>query len=226
MKPKAIVFDLDNVLSITERKHSQAKIRVLENWIGEPTSLNVHEVTEKYAGISSEVFYKEKFEEHGLEFTEQDCSEAASQKREMVQKLILEEGIEEVPGAIELVKNLRDAGYPLSIASSSPMNHIENVVKALELEEYFKQYTSAKEVGVGKPDPAVYELAAERLQLNPEYCLAIEDSPNGIKSAVRAGMVCIGFGNHSEDSPAHYVTNSLETVSVDKIESVYNEARN
>lgn len=221
---KAVVFDLDGVISITEQKHSEAKIRVLEEWLGKKVDMGIEEVTKRYAGISSEVFYEEMFSEHNFEYTDEDCVEAAEDKREKVQQLIVQEGIEDVPDALDLIEELDSSDYRLCIASSSPLNHIENVVEALEIEDYFEHFTSAKEAGVGKPDPAVYELAAERLELDPNTCLAIEDSPNGIESCTRAGMFCIGYGDHDKESPAHYVTDSLEEVSVDTIEEVYLQA--
>jgi HAD superfamily hydrolase (TIGR01509 family) len=224
---KAIVWDLDGVLSITERKHSEAKIETLRRWVDAPVDLQIEEVTQKYAGISSEKFFEEMFEEYGREYNSSDCEQAAEEKREMVQQLIKQDGIDPVPGAQNVVVELHNAGYRQCVASSSPMNHIENVVNALELADYFEHFTSAKEVGVGKPDPAVYQLAAERLGIPTQNCLAIEDSPNGIKSATRAGMICIGYGsNEVDDADAHYITDSLETLNPETILSIYNKNYN
>ncbi len=101
-----------------------------------------------------------------------------------------------LPGFLDLLSQLQEAGVFLALASSSPMGWIEMVLDRFSLREAFSVVVSADELnGEGKPSPAIYLLTAQRLVVAPERCAVIEDSRNGVLSAKRAGMYCIGFQN-------------------------------
>jgi sugar-phosphatase len=91
----------------------------------------------------------------------------------------------------EAFETIRLAGLPMAIASSSSEDLIRAVVERLELSEYISAICSADLEAEGKPHPAVYLTAAGALGVEPERCLALEDSPNGVLSAKAAGMYCI-----------------------------------
>jgi HAD superfamily hydrolase (TIGR01509 family) len=117
-------------------------------------------------------------------------------------------------GAGEAIDYLRGLGLRLALASSSPMRLIRAVLSMGELEDRFDVVLTAEEEARGKPDPAVYLRAAERLGVPPERCLAIEDSLAGIRSAKAAGMVCIAVPELSAEEAtgagADLVLGSLE----------------
>ena len=94
------------------------------------------------------------------------------------------------PGALELIQ-WAQANFPTAVASGSPRRLIDAVTGAPELEGMFKLTLAADEVGKGKPDPAVYLETAKMLGIEPEHCVVLEDSGNGILSGVRAGMYTI-----------------------------------
>ena len=86
----------------------------------------------------------------------------------------------------------RDAGVPVGLVSSSPPTWMEYVLDRFDLE--FDLVLSNDEVdGPGKPAPAIYEAAADRLGVDPADCVAIEDSRNGTLAAERAGTTVIGY---------------------------------
>jgi mannitol-1-/sugar-/sorbitol-6-/2-deoxyglucose-6-phosphatase len=95
------------------------------------------------------------------------------------------------PGVDEVLTLARSAGLRLALASSSPYRVIHAVLDALGLHSAFEVIHSAEEESRGKPDPAVYLTTARKLGIEPERCIAIEDSPNGLLSAKAAGMKCI-----------------------------------
>lgn len=97
------------------------------------------------------------------------------------------------PGVPELIALLREKKIPMGIASSSERPWIERTLKRLDIEGIFDPIVTAADVGVGKPDPAVYLEAARRMGYEPADCCAIEDSFNGLSAAKAAGMVCIGL---------------------------------
>lgn len=98
-----------------------------------------------------------------------------------------------IPEAVSAARELHRHGVPLAIASSSAATFIEAVVDVLDLDVVFPVRVSAVGLPLGKPDPSVYHLALAALAVPPELSLAVEDSPVGVLSAVRAGMRCLWF---------------------------------
>ena len=119
-------------------------------------------------------------------------------------------------GAVDAIDHFRRLGLRLALASSSPMRLIRAVLDMGGLEDRFDVVLTAEEEVLGKPDPAVYLRAAERLGIPPERCLAIEDSLAGIRAAKAAGMVCIAVPELSpeeaREAGADLVLSSLEQV--------------
>jgi HAD superfamily hydrolase (TIGR01509 family) len=95
-----------------------------------------------------------------------------------------------LPGALELVAALRRVRIPLAVASSSILPWVEACLAKLGLLESFDAIVTGSDVVEGKPDPAIYLLAAQRLRVDPSRCLAFEDAPAGILSAKAAGITC------------------------------------
>lgn len=100
-----------------------------------------------------------------------------------------------ITGAVEAVRRM-GRRFPLGLASSSNREVIDVVMSASGLGEEFSATVSSEEVGVGKPAPDVYLEAARRLGVEPPACVAVEDSGNGIRSAVAAGMRVVAIPNH------------------------------
>ncbi len=94
-------------------------------------------------------------------------------------------------GAVEAVGFLRGLGLPLAVASSSPRVLIEVVLGRLGIADAFAVVCSAEGEPFGKPHPSVYLTTAAALGVDPRSCVAIEDSGNGIRAAVAAGMYTI-----------------------------------
>lgn len=95
------------------------------------------------------------------------------------------------PGVIELLDAAARRGLPVAIASSAPNAWIDRHLAERHLDDRFSTRSCAGDGVPGKPDPAVYNRAATMLNVDPARCLALEDSPNGVAAAKRAGMRCI-----------------------------------
>lgn len=115
-----------------------------------------------------------------------------------VQQEIVREMVEHVrsdgsplPGAVEAVTLAHDSRLRVAIASSSARPLIDAVVERLGVASMVDATCTADDEERGKPDPAVYLTAAKRLGLEPRECIAVEDSPFGVVSSKRAGMVCV-----------------------------------
>lgn len=92
------------------------------------------------------------------------------------------------PGAAELLAQLQAAGIPCAVASSSRTDEIAHRLARVGVLPHFAAVAGGNEVLRGKPDPALYALAAARLGVDPARCLAFEDSHNGACAALAAGM--------------------------------------
>ena len=91
-------------------------------------------------------------------------------------------------GALPLLEALHAAGIPCAVASSSSVDEIRHRLGHVDVLKYFRSIAGGDEVTHGKPDPALYLLAAARLGVAPEDCIAFEDSENGARAAQAAGV--------------------------------------
>jgi HAD superfamily hydrolase (TIGR01509 family) len=98
------------------------------------------------------------------------------------------------PGASQLVAAVA-CRVPIALASSAPRRMIDAVLDATGLAPQFTAAVSSEEVTRGKPSPDVYLEAARRIGRDPRRCLGVEDSSNGIKAAVAAGLAVIALPN-------------------------------
>lgn len=119
------------------------------------------------------------------------------------------------PGAAVLLQSLRTAGVPCAVASSSRRDEIAHRLGRVGVLHHFQALAGGDEVERGKPDPALYRLAAARLGVDPSGCLAFEDSENGARAAQAAGVavVIVPDLKHPADDIAarcHGVIASLE----------------
>jgi sugar-phosphatase len=97
----------------------------------------------------------------------------------------------EVPGAVDAVARMTDAGFTLAVCSSSPSRLIEASLEGLGLADRFEVVHSAELEPAGKPHPACYLSTVELLGVSPNQCVAVEDSVNGAISAAAAGISVI-----------------------------------
>ena len=113
----------------------------------------------------------------------------------------------------------------MALASSAPVENIQLVVPGVGIECYFQAIVSGREVAEGKPSPQVFLLAAQKLGIEPENCIVIEDSVAGITAAKRAGMRCLAVTNTHPRvalTEADLIVDNLETVKVNDLEALLN----
>ena len=124
-------------------------------------------------------------------------------------------------GALEAIDVAHGAGLRVAIASSSSRALIDAVVERLGIAQRVELLLSADDEKHGKPAPDVYLSAARRLEVAPDQCLAVEDSPVGVQSAKAAGMACVGLTTHGIDagelSAADVVIGSLHDLTPELI---------
>jgi len=115
------------------------------------------------------------------------------------------------PGALELVARLRGR-LPLALASNSPRLLVDAALATAGLTDVFDVVVTSDDVARSKPAPDIYFLVCERLGLEPEHVLALEDSAAGVASAKAAGLACIAVPQFAETdvAAADRVIDSLE----------------
>jgi HAD superfamily hydrolase (TIGR01509 family) len=100
-----------------------------------------------------------------------------------------------LPGVAELIIKAKEHKLILGIVSSSDQKWVHSHLERLGLMEYFDHTSCAEEVEIAKPDPALYNLGLKKSGLSKENVLVLEDSPNGVLAAKRAGLFCIAVPN-------------------------------
>ena len=125
-----------------------------------------------------------------------------------------------LPGSMELMKGLHEAGFAQALASSTPPENIELIGEVLGLNRYLTALVSGETVPRGKPAPDIFLKAAQVLGFDPSASLVIEDAVAGVEAAHAAGMRCIAVAG-TRDLPglraAELMVKSLTEVTVDTI---------
>jgi len=184
--PAAVVFDLDGVIIDSEQVWNEAR----EQLVHERGGTWHEQATADMMGMSSKEWSQYMHDRLGVPM------EPAAINDQVVRRVmsIYEHGLPLLPHAVETVRELA-ARWPLGLASSSNRPIIDLVLQRSGLAPCFAVVVSSEEVERGKPAPDVYLAVARRLGVDPRDCVAIEDSTNGIKSAVGAGMRTVAVPN-------------------------------
>jgi HAD superfamily hydrolase (TIGR01509 family) len=176
---RAVIFDMDGVLTDSEPAFYAA--------INDVLARNGHHVgMEQYAeliGSATPHTWSRLIEWFSLPVS----LDAIIEEYEPPLQKRLREPRPALPGARELVEKLRARGVPIALCTASYMRWVEPILEGAGLTGMFDVMSTADMVEHTKPDPAPYVLAAELLGLRPEECVAIEDSANGLASALGAG---------------------------------------
>jgi len=208
---KAIIFDMDGVISDTQRLHASIEISLLKK---HGIDISPEELTTNYAGISDKEFFTKIFEVCGVTT---DVKDVIKEKWDKMMPLAVN-NILPIPGAIKIINDLKEAGFKLGVASSAPIKFIELVLKELGLKDKFQAVTSVEDVEYSKPNPEIFLLTAKKLNVNPKDCVVIEDAESGMIAAKKAGMKCIGLVNKNDEKyHADLLITSLENLTVEEI---------
>lgn len=207
---KAVIFDLDGTLIDTEKIYREVWPRTLK-------TMGLEMKDEQYLAMRSlgRPFAPMKMREwFGKDF---DYDNARVIRKGFFNEYIAAHGIDRKKGAIELLTYLHDKNIITAIATATDIERATGYLEMTGLNGYFEQLISATMVNEGKPSPDIYLHACSRLGLKPSECIAVEDAPNGITSAYKAGCNVIMVPDQSgpEDIPDYMLTACVE--SLDKI---------
>ena len=180
---KAVFFDLDGVLIDTEPRYSRFWREAAEECGFAMTYEESLALRSLDAGLARERFLKQYGSDVYVLLRE-------TRKRRM-EEYRKDHPVMEKKGARAILEHLKESGIPYYIVTASSLSRAERHMRDAHLPWDASRLISTKSVGRGKPYPDVYLEAVRTAKLKPEEVLAVEDSPNGIKSAHAAGCLAV-----------------------------------
>lgn len=187
-KPKAILFDLDGVITDTSEYHYQAWKRLADDE-GIPFTHEENDAHLRGVGRRDSLMYLIR----GRQYTEEQIQEMMDRKNRYYVELIHHMGPKDVvEGGKALLEEIRQAGIKTAIASASKNSH--TVLELLELMPYFDGIADGYSVVNGKPAPDIFVYAAGLVHVPVVECLGIEDADAGVEAIKNAGMQAVGIG--------------------------------
>ena len=177
----AVIFDMDGVLIDTEKHYNAA-------WCQAATEAGFP-FTREHALLlrSCEAEEGEKLMQ-GIFGPSFDYYAIRERRRELVRERLAQYGLEKKPGVEETLRFLRAKGIKTAVATATALDITKSHLTTIGVCDLFDSIVSAKNVAHGKPEPDVYLYACEQIGERPQDCMAVEDSPNGIMAAYRAGL--------------------------------------
>ena len=173
-----------------------------------------------FIGAGMQLMWKKLCSKHNLPFT---VEQLVKINNDLIYKTFNNsDSLRATEGFNSFLTSIKEKGMKTAVASSTSKKIINVILFRLEIVHEFDVIISSEEVLHGKPQPDIFLKAASKLDLDPANCVVIEDSTNGVKAAMKAGMRCIGFSNinsGSQDlSSANIVVNSFADINLDKLD--------
>ncbi|UCG49996.1 MAG: HAD family phosphatase [Phycisphaerales bacterium] len=214
-----LIFDVDGVIADTEEANSKASIRVFADLFA--VEGVVRKDFEAGLGRGAEEYVKAAARVHGLELTDEQVRRATELRQEYFLKTLAEEPLPAFPGVLELMeKAMNDGRFAVAIATSGTLEKSRAVLESAKISYRQMVYINGSIVKNKKPHPELFLLAAERMGIAPARCVVIEDAPNGVEAAKRAGARCIAVTNSTTAEKlkeADLICDSLERITLDTI---------
>jgi beta-phosphoglucomutase len=214
---KACLFDLDGVIVDTAKYHFNAW-KKLANQLG--IDFTEHE-NEKLKGVSRMESLQLILDWGGVQKSDQEMLELATLKNDWYVTMITKMNANEVlPGAVELLKELRANHIKIALGSAS--KNSVTILKKINLFNAFDVIIDGTKVSKSKPNPEVFLKGAEALGVKPENCIVFEDAEAGVEAAINANMRVVGIGTNEILHLANFVVDGLHQINYKKLKEVFN----
>jgi beta-phosphoglucomutase len=221
---QAIVFDFDGVIADSEPMHLKAFQQALTE---EGIALGRDEYFSRYLGYDDVGMFEALARDRELPMSDRHITALVTRKGEKLQAM-LNGGDVLFPGAAAFIRDAA-AAVPIAIASGALRHEIVEIIEGAGLSHHFATIVASGDTPEGKPSPAPYLLAFERLRLaagtalDPARCVAIEDSIWGLESARGAGLRCVGVTTSypaERLAGAELIVDGLKSLTVDALEQL------
>ena len=177
---KGVLSDMDGVILDSEKLYVRFWCEAAQ-FYGFPMqkehALSIRSMARKFAVERLQGYFGDSF----------DYDAVRNKRIELMDAYVSEHGIEAKPGAKKLLRYLKDNGYRVALATATAADKASEYLERVGLLGYFDAVVSARMVKNGKPKPDIYLYAAQTLGFEPQDCVALEDSVNGVKAANAAG---------------------------------------
>jgi HAD superfamily hydrolase (TIGR01509 family) len=232
MTLKAVLFDFNGVIIDDESIHEQLLGQIL---LAENLTLKPGEYKQICLGRSDRACLEDILTNRGRICTPEYLNQLLKKKAQLyVQELEKLQKLPLYPGVDDLIFQARARNFKLAIVSGAIRQEIELVLHRAQLAEYFAAIVAGDDIAVSKPEPDAYLLAVEilnqiypSLNLQPQECLAIEDTLTGILAAKKAGMQVVGVANtypfHMLQRQAHWTVDYLTDLELERVQEVYSQ---
>lgn len=187
-KIKAVLFDMDGVIFDTEREYLK-EWEVIFKKYGYKMKKEIYISVMGRGRKKVKEIFKEKFGE------DLPIDKMYIEKDKMLKEAVENNKVPLKEGALELLEFLKENGYKIALATSAKRERVKIQVSHAKIENIFDAIVCSEDITNSKPDPEIFLKAAEKVCVNPENCIVIEDSEAGIKAAFNAKMM----GFHIED---------------------------
>ena len=194
MLPSAVIFDLDGTVIADEDEYGEAFGKVLKGLGVKVSSEYPHT-----GGIGVKENWPLLLKKYKIK-TEKSIEELTKETQDAYLATLSQ--VEVKPGFQDFVGELKKEGILTALATSNAWWMTETILEKLDLEKFFDCITTGEEVAFKKPDPDIFLITADKVGVEREDCVVIEDSRAGVQAAHKAGMKVIGvFRNksHSEE---------------------------
>ena len=204
---KAVIFDMDGVLIDTEKWLNiywrQAAAEAGFD-MKKKDALAIRSLAGKYAAPYLQKIFGEDFSYWTIR----------DRRKELMKEHIKAHGIDKKPGVDELLDYLRAHGIQTAVATATDPVRAGEYLAKVGISDKFDKIICAAMVENGKPKPDIYLYACEQLGMKPDECVAVEDSPNGVRSAVDAGLRTIMVPDLTEpdEETARIITAKAQTL--------------
>jgi beta-phosphoglucomutase len=213
----AVIWDVDGTLVDTAELHFQAWQELMEQ-IGKVFTRADFDAT--FGLRNADILHKL----FGTQLTEEKVAELGDRKELIYRAVARQHGVTLLPGARALLEELHDAGFKQAIGSSAPRENVDLILDLTNTTSFFQAIVAVEEIQRGKPDPQVFQIAADKLAVAYAHCLVFEDAVAGVQAAKAAGMRCVAVrsgGHHSEaalsQAGADLIVGTLEEVTVTRV---------
>ena len=212
---KGVIFDLDGVIVDTAKFHFLAW-RKLANDLGFDFT---EEQNEQLKGVSREDSLKKILDWGELELSKTEFKRQMALKNENYLSYVAKMDEDEIlPGVQKVIDYLIENNVPFALGSAS--KNARNILKKVNLLDKFDAIVDGTDVSKAKPDPEVFLIAAEALNIKPENSIVFEDSLAGVQAANNANMLSIGIGEQNTLGEADYVFTDFTEIDIEFIKKL------
>lgn len=217
MSLKALIFDLDGVLTDTAKYHYLAWKKLADE-LGYYFDEDINELLKGVSRINSFEIILEKNNATD-KFTAEEKEDLANKKNDYYKEMIEQLTPDDIlPGIVTFITDARNNGVKCAVASIS--KNASRVLELLEISDLFDYIADAALVKKPKPDPEIFLTCAKALGFDPAECIGVEDAQAGIESIHGAGMLSIGINVTVTSISPDVVLKSTSELNFNKIKDL------